>query len=132
MAGMYALPRMAHPVLYRYGLAWFALLTIALAATAAFVTVREEVWSLPWITVALDTLAMAYMLIPSPRPPALSWAFVGCLAAATIGWLSAWRPRLATLPAAAAGVRLDARSARSVPTTIAIMTASMAYMLAVR
>jgi hypothetical protein len=86
-------------------------------------------------------LAMSYMLVPSARPWPLTYLFVAYLAVQTVAWALGWWQRFPVLRTAGAGpdmidstgqgraVALTAHSTRTVPVSLAVMAAGMAYML---
>ncbi|MFZ0121089.1 MAG: hypothetical protein WAN20_02855 [Pseudonocardiaceae bacterium] len=164
MMGMYLLG-MAHPGLYRAGVALFAVMTVALATTAVVFRRREHVLNPLWVASAVDTLAMTYMLLPyAAQPAGVRWIFIAYLACQILAWaLGLWdrvavlQPALppilpvpttgvtastgrvqAVAPATAipaqSGDRVVGLTAHCTPAirvSLAVMAASMAYMLAV-
>ncbi|WP_216205373.1 DUF5134 domain-containing protein [Amycolatopsis aidingensis] len=146
MVAMYLLPRMGNEGLYQAGLALFALVTVALVAGAVLIRRGEGVLNPLWLAAAVDMLAMTYMLLPmSSRFAPVTYLFVGYLGAQAVAWTAGlWSrvPVLRPVPvgtadapgAATAGgqgaVALTAESAPTVPPSLAVMAATMAYMLA--
>lgn len=144
---MYLLPQMSYPGPYHAGLALFAVLTVSLIVSTALLHRREGTVSPLWIATAADMLAMTYMLLPTAaRPEAVSYLLAGYLACSAIAWaLGLWHrlPALAEPePALGNGQRLPARDARpagavgltldssiDVRATLAVLAASMGYML---
>ncbi|HVV11998.1 MAG TPA: DUF5134 domain-containing protein [Amycolatopsis sp.] len=142
MAAMYLLPRMDHQALYRSGLALYVVVAVALAATTAAHWRREAVVNPLWVASTLDVVVMVYMLLPV-RTPTVSGVFVVYLAGQAVAWaLGLWSrvPALRPVPAdgtagtepggsATVAVGLTAHSSPIVLSTLAVMAASMAYML---
>ena len=95
---------MAHPGLYRAGVALFAVMTVALATTAVVFRRREHVLNPLWVASAVDTLAMTYMLLPyAAQPAGVRWIFIAYLACQILAWaLESVGPRrgVTTRPAA--------------------------------
>lgn len=153
MALMYLLPRMAHPGLYEAGLVAFLLLAVAMAAVVALVWRREDVLNPLWVAAAVDLMAMTYMFVPTTsRPAQVTFLLMLYLGSQAVAWLMGlWNrvPNLSPEPfrvsdAASANVGevdsvqrperavgLQATASLSVRSTLAVMAASMAYMLAV-
>ncbi|MGB7795292.1 MAG: hypothetical protein WBL53_03380 [Pseudonocardiaceae bacterium] len=164
MMGMYLLG-MAHPGLYRVGVVFFAVMTVALATTAVVFRRREHVLNPLWVASAVDMLTMTYMLLPSAAQPAgLRWVFIAYLAWQILAWaLGLWDrvpvlqpapsplgPVPATRATATTGTVQAVAAATAIPApsegrvlgltahctpairiSLAVMAASMAYMLAV-
>ncbi|TQJ00964.1 DUF5134 domain-containing protein [Amycolatopsis cihanbeyliensis] len=142
MAAMYLLPRMRNEGLYEAGLVLFALFTVAVVIGALLIRRNEGVLNPLWIAAGVDMVAMTYMLLPmSGRFAPVTYLFVGYLGCQAVAWVTGlWgrvpvlRPVLAGAPdapeAAAPAVALTAHSAPTVPPSLAVMAATMAYMLA--
>lgn len=162
MIGMYLLG-MTYPGLSRAGVVLFAVLTLAVAATAVVVGRREAVLNPLWVASAVDTLVMTYMLLPAAaRPAGVSWVLVGYLACQVLAWaLGLWDHVAVLQPAPAASapmpvttpateqvhapapattnparsrnrvLGLTAHCTPGIRVSLAVMAASMAYMLAV-
>lgn len=155
MIGMYLLPVMTDPGLARAGLLCFAAGTVLLFACTATLGRREGGLNPVWLVTGLDMMVMTYMFLPgSARPAALTWIAVTYLVGQVGAWLAnLWaRPRrgvavpdapetqaavataqgpgAATAAAPRRQFGLSGCAALDVRITLAIMAASMAYMLA--
>lgn len=158
MIGMYLLPVMAEPELAEAGLRFFGTGAVLLLAVTVLLGRHEGRLNPLWLASALDMVAMAYMFLPgSLRPAGLTWIVVGYLTCEIGAWLAnLWaaprlgvaapqaRPAAATpgvpatpaAPGAATAVAsrrelgLSECSALDVRASLALMAASMAYMLA--
>ncbi|WP_019854294.1 DUF5134 domain-containing protein [Actinopolyspora mortivallis] len=150
MAVMYLLPHMRHPDLYRVGLVLFALITVLELVVTVVLRSREGLVNPLWLSSTAGMLAMTYMMVPgSSRPAWLTLVFVGYLCCETVVWSLGWwervpwlRPHGVTAPAPGAattapgravlrerGVGLPAHCSPGVRASLAVMAASMAYML---
>ncbi|MEU7401887.1 DUF5134 domain-containing protein [Streptomyces sp. NPDC044948] len=142
MAAMYLLPRMAHSGLYVAGVMLFTAVTVTEAAATVWHRRREGVLNPLWVSSTTDKLAMTYMLLsPAVRPAVLAYAFVVYAAGQALAWgLALWdRAPVLRQPAPAAAsafgrpvarVGLGAHSTPVTRTSLAVMAAGMAYMLA--
>lgn len=150
---MYLLPPMSNPGPYRAGLLLFAAGTIALGVGTVVLARREGGVCLLWVASTVEMLAMTYMLLPMQvRPGAVNYVFALYLAGSALAWaLGLWQrePARRERPAVAAAAaqqgqggapaafaepepprpRLTVPGSRDVPVTLAVMSASMAYMV---
>jgi hypothetical protein len=132
----------------------FAAAAVALAVTIGVLRGRERSLNPLWVATTIDVLAMVYMGVimrPSVRGPAtLTWVFVVDLVGQTLAWAGGLWDRVPVLRRAAAGaaVRVDGESSNALAAparpsvgltahvsidiriSLAVMAASMAYMLA--
>lgn len=152
MALMYLLPGMRYPALHQAGLVLFALLSVGFAAAVVILRRREGILNPLWVASALDLAAMTYMFAPpSSWLVPSTYALVFYLGVQAVAWAVGWWSRvpivspvapLAADAVSAGGgevvpaddraeaVGLRATSSPSVRATLAVMAASMAYMLA--
>ncbi|WP_438388265.1 DUF5134 domain-containing protein [Actinopolyspora saharensis] len=156
MAVMYLLPHMRYPGLYRAGLVLFALVALVEVVAAGVIGRREGGFNPLWGTAAAGMLIMTYMMVPVQlRPSWLTLVLVAYLCCETVIWAGGlWQrlpssctpPRrpptgveLSTAPGAAGpapaggsgrGFGLVAHRSLGVRLSLAVMAASMAYMLA--
>lgn len=142
---MYLLPRasMSASGPYTAGLVLFAALAVVVLVTAGVLWWREGAFNALWAASALDLFAMTYMLLPMPaRTSLVGYAFIVYLTASALAWAFDLPGRvLAPQPVSPGGAvasmppedvpesRLTADSGRDVPPSLAVMAASMAYML---
>lgn len=153
MALMYLPPGMHHGHGSRTGVALFLGVAVATAAATAVLWRREAALNPLWVVLALDMLVMAYMWLPvAARPAGLDVALAAYLGCQVLAWaLGLWDrvpvlarsgpapmaagtvatavPRPAT--GATAMVGLIVHSSPAVRITLAVMVASMGYMLVV-
>lgn len=144
MTLMYLLPAMTHRPLYTAGTVLFAALTVTLAGATAAFRHREGVLNPLWVTSAADMLVMGYMMLPATaRPGWLTSVLVGYLTIQVVVWaLGLWdrapafrspAPAVLDVPANTSGAggvaTMTAHSAPTVRISLAVMAASMAYML---
>ncbi|NHD15541.1 MULTISPECIES: DUF5134 domain-containing protein [unclassified Actinopolyspora] len=155
MAVMYLLPHMRYPGLYRAGLVLFALVALVEVVAAGVIGRREGGFNPLWGTAAAGMLIMTYMMVPLQlRPSWLTLVLVAYLCCETVIWAGGlWQrlpssrtpPRLpptgvelSTAPGAAGpapaggsgrGFGLVAHRSLGVRLSLAVMAASMAYML---
>lgn len=149
MVAMYVLPVMSNATLAWSGLAIFAALTAALLLTTVLQFRREGALNPLWLATSIDMAAMAYMFLPmNAQPLLLTWVVIAYLAAHALVWLcDVWaRAGSFTLadppgeplpPSGGAGTAVVQRRSLglsgkvdlSVRITLAVMAASMGYML---
>lgn len=138
----------------------FGVLTVTSAATATVLRRREHVLNPLWLATAVDMLAMTYMWLPTAaRPTVLTWVFVAYLVGQMLAWATGLWSHIPVLrPAAAATTSMLATTASRQPSasstaaaqamgisravglpadprpdvrvSLAVMAASMGYMLA--
>lgn len=132
MAAMYAADPMDQRALDHTLAVIFGILTLVLLVATVLIRQREHVLNPRWVATAVDTAAMTYMavLMPSPSdvPAAITWIVVGYLGVETLAWLSGLWDRLPASRSTAIG--LSGHDGIDVRISLAVMTASMAYMLA--
>lgn len=161
MVVMYIPGAMAEPGLFRVGVVLFGGVAVAIAAATVVLRRREGALNPLWVVAAVDMLIMAYMWLPAAiRPAPLDYALAAYLGCQMLAWaLGRWerdpvaaRPpvpaateptmvragpgRLAGRPAAPlasppAAVGLIAERAPVIRASLAVMAASMSYMLIV-
>ncbi len=132
MIGMYAADPMRQRGLYDVLEVLFAVVAVALVVTAVVVRRRERVLNPLWVVTAVDSAAMSYMaavmLSPSAVPAAVTWVVVAYLAFDTLAWLlDLWGRALASRDRS---VGLSGHNTLDIRLSLAVMAASMAYMLA--
>lgn len=149
MALMYLLPHMQHPGVYRVGVVLFGLLALAAAVKAVLLRRREGVFNPLWLMSSVDMFVMAYMSTHGLRTAPLTWLLIAYLLVQAVAWaVGTWiripvfasRPRVgqdtdmadvSAVPVRIRRLGLTPHSTVAVRTTLAVMAASMAYMLAV-
>src|SRR5699024_2168037 len=149
MVAMYVLPVMSDPILAWGGLGIFAALTAALLLTTIVQFRREGALNPLWLATSIDMAAMTYMFLPmNAQPLLLTWVVIAYLATHTLIWLcDVWAraniftladsPGEPPLPGGSAGTAVVQRRSLglsgkvdlSVRITLAVMAASMGYML---
>lgn len=149
MIGMYLLPTMTQPALARAGLVLFSAITVAVLATTMVCRQHEGALNPLWLATGLDMLAMTYMFLPATgRPATLTWIAIAYLAGHASAWASnLWSriPLHSTITSGATAVGagdgpgaaqahrptlgLSGETDLGVRITLAVMAASMAYML---
>lgn len=151
MAAMYLLPTMSHPGFARFGLAAFAVISVAALGAGVLHWRHEGVANPLWLATTVDMVAMTYMFLPmSDWIPAVTGILVGYLVLQLVAWAgnlwsriplyatgsaTAGSPAFGDAPGAANSrtftprVGLTASTDVSVRATLAVMAASMAYML---
>ncbi len=157
MVVMYAVPLMTMPALQGAGAALFAALTASSAVATSALRRSEGVLNPLWVASGLDMLAMTYMLLPhGARVGAITGVFVVYLLVQTVAWaFGLWdrapafrspAPTVLDVPpegrlagtgtngalrtGTTVAVGLTAHSTPAVRTSLALMTAAMATMLA--
>ena len=135
MIGMYATDPMRQRALYYMLEALFAIIAVALAITAVVVRSRERVLNPLWVVTAVDSAAMSYMaaimLSPSAVPAAVTWVVVAYLAGDALAWLlDLWDRTVISRDRSIGSIELSGHSTLDIRLTLAVMAASMAYMLA--
>jgi Domain of unknown function (DUF5134) len=132
MIGMYATDPMRQRGLYYMLAVLFAVIAVALAVTAIVVRRRERVLNPLWVVTAVDSAAMSYMaavmLSPSAVPAAVTWVVVAYLACDALAWLLGVWDR--AVVSRGPSVALSGHNTLDITLTLAVMAASMAYMLA--
>lgn len=161
MGVMYWPGSMTEPGLSRVGVVLFGGVALAMAAATAVLRRREGALNPLWVLAAVDMLIMAYMWLPATiRPSLLDYALAAYLGCQMLAWaLGLWErdPVTARPPAPAAtvptmarvgpgrpaarpsaqvtslspAVGLIAERAPVIRASLAIMAASMSYMLIV-
>ncbi len=161
MVVMYLPGAMAVPGLFQGGVVLFGGVAVAIAAATAVLRRREGALNPLWLVAAMDELIMAYMWLPAAiRPALLNYALATYLGCQMLAWVLGWwerdpvtaRPpvpaaaeptmvraapgRLAASPSAPlarppAAVGLIAERAVVIRASLAVMAASMSYMLIV-
>src|SRR6476661_1929603 len=160
MAVMYVPGSMTEPGLSRVGVVLFGGVALATAAVTVVLRRRESALNPLWVVAAVDMLVMAYMWLPAAiRPSLLDYALAAYLGCQLLAWAlwgrdhviarppvpAATAPMMAgagpgrpaaarpsaplTYPSAAVG--LIAERAPVVRASLAVMAASMSYMLIV-
>ncbi|HLR28019.1 MAG TPA: DUF5134 domain-containing protein [Ruania sp.] len=149
MVAMYVLPVMSDPILAWGGLGIFTALTAALLLTTIVQFRREGALNPLWLATSIDMAAMTYMFLPmNAQPLLLTWVVIAYLATHTLIWLcDVWAraniftladsPGEPPLPGGSAGTAVVQRRSLglsgkvdlSVRITLAVMAASMGYML---
>jgi Domain of unknown function (DUF5134) len=132
MIGMYAAGPMRQRALDNALEVLFAVIAVVLVVTAVVVRRRERVLNPLWVVTAVDSAAMSYlaavMLSPSAVPAAVTWVVVAYLACDTLAWLlDLWDRALASR---GPSVGLSGHNTLDIRLSLAVMAASMAYMLA--
>lgn len=160
MVVMYLPGSMAQPDLSLGGMGLFGGVAAITAGATAVLRHREGVLNPLWVVSAVDMLIMAYMwLPPATRPSVLDYALAGYLGCQLLAWsLGLWErvpvvarstspasavptmaragkagqaPHAATPPAPSAAIGLIVHHAPVVQASLAVMAASMSYMLIV-
>ena len=161
MVVMYLPGAMAVPGLSQVGVVLFGGVAVAIAAATAVLRRREGALNPLWLVAAMDELIMAYMWLPAAiRPALLDYALAAYLGCQMLAWVLGWwerdpgtaRPpvRAATEPTMVragpgrlaasssaplarppAAVGLIAERAAVIRASLAVMAASMSYMLIV-
>jgi Domain of unknown function (DUF5134) len=110
----------------------FAVVTAVIAAGTASVGRREGRLNPLWAATGVQTAAMIYMAVvmasPSTLPAALTWIVVAYLGCETLAWLLGLWDRVLARRRASLG--LSGPNGVDIRVTLALMAASMAYMLA--
>ena len=132
MISMYAADPMRQRGLYDALEVLFAVIAVALVVTSVVVGRRERVLNPLWVVAAVDSAAMSYMaavmLSPSAVPAAVTWVVVAYLACDSLAWLlGLWDRALASR---GPSVGLSGHNTLDIRLSLAVMAASMAYMLA--
>lgn len=132
MLAMYAADPMRQRGLDRTLVVVFALLTVAIAAATVLVRRREGRLNPVWAATGVDTAAMTYMAAvmawPSTLPVVVSWIVVAYLGCQVFAWLfGGWDRALA---GRRSSLGLSGPNSLDIRLTLAVMAASMAYMLA--
>nr|WP_275106934.1 DUF5134 domain-containing protein [Nocardia terpenica] len=132
MAAMYAADPMKQAGLDRALFAVFTVVAAGLVAVTAAVGLREGAANPLWALTVLDAAAMAYMsavmLWPQAIGHVVSWVVIAYLCVDAIGWMFGVWDRLAVLRRESIG--LAGHDSADVRVSLAVMAASMAYMLA--
>ncbi|MCV7220991.1 DUF5134 domain-containing protein [Mycolicibacterium elephantis] len=132
MLAMYAADPMRQAGLDRALVVVFAVVTVAIAATAAALSRREGRANPLWAATGSDTAAMVYMaVIMAPVltvSTTVSWVIVAYLGVQTLAWLFGVWER--TLSPRRSSPGLSGPFGYDVRLSLAVMTASMGYMLA--
>ncbi len=132
MAAMYAADPMKQAGLDRAMFTVFAVVAVGLVVVTAGVGRREGAANPLWALTVVGAAAMAYMsavmLWPQAIGPVVSWVVIAYLCVDAIGWAFGVWDRLAVLRRESIG--LAGHDSVDVRISLAVMAASMAYMLA--